>query len=777
MSHATWVDGSEVPVAQKSESKFKDPFKYKIKRRILGSPLNRHVLGHQKLSNLYALGILSSDCISSSAYGSEQILLVLLPAFGLAGYALLMPMTAVIIGILAIVTFSYRQVVMVYTKTGGSYVVTRDNFGVEVAQIAAVALMLDYIVTVAVQTSAGTAALISAFPTLGRFNLVITLSVIALLFYGNLRGVKEAGKLFAAPAYLFIFSVGFIILKGIFEFLSGGLKEVTLSDGTISLGSNQSLLSFAALFMLMRALANGGSSLTGLEAISNGVSLFRNPEGENAKKITLVMSSILGFLVVGISFLAVATRAKPYLSGTPTVIAQISQTVMGNGFIGHTFFLFVQFSTMLILYTGANTPFSGFPFLANYIAEDGFLPRQLTKRGHRLVFSNGIFFLAAASTLLVVVVGPHVDKLVAFYAIGVFTGFTLAGFGMAKRAKRTKELGWKRSYLVNFLSGTVSALIVIIFAIVKFTEGAWLIVFIFPIAVFGLLRLHRQYLREEEALTVTSGRQQSNVITKHQILVLINSVDLATLGTIRYGKSLNPHQIKAVHFVMDDDIARKIGEKWETNSFLKDVPLTFVDCPDRRLEKSAVNFVSSATLNGELETTVLLPRRSFSQIAGRILHDQTADKLASELTSLPYVVATIVPFDVKKFIDHNNKFDAEKLTPDFSKPKPRLHWEDVSNAPHYDPLEVRDISNIVWRRKSTIEGTITSITSSSSESAPIMTAEVWDQTGGILLQFIGRRSIGGMTVGAEIKASGMVADENGMLVIRNPKFELRIKGE
>lgn len=777
--NATWLDDAKAPESIKSVEGVRDPILYRVKRTFLGQPLNRHSLGHQKLSNFYALGILSSDCISSSAYGSEQILLALLPAFGLAGYALLMPMTAVIIAILAIVTISYRQVVTTYTKTGGSYVVARDNFGPKIAQIAAVALMLDYIVTVAVQTSAGTAALVSAFPNLASSSLLITLGVIALLFYGNLRGVKEAGRLFAAPTYLFIFSVFFIILKGLFDYVTGNLHRAVLGTGTVPLGHSQSLLTIGSTYVLLRALANGGSSLTGLEAISNGVSLFKTPEGKNAKKTTIVMSSLLGSLVVGISLLAVLIHAKPFVSGTPTVISQIANTVMGSGIFGHIFFLLVQFSTMLILYTGANTPFSGFPFLVNFIAEDGFLPRQLTKRGHRLVFSNGIFMLTLASVILVMVVGPHVDKLVAFYAIGVFTGFTLSGFGMARRTLSLKESKWRLNYAINTASGSISALIVIIFAIVKFTEGAWLIVIIFPIAVYLLLRLHSQYLREEEVLNLEKSNKSTGKISRHEVVVMVNSVDLATVGTVRYAKSLDPHIIQAVHFVIDDQLAESIKNKWEQNKFLSDVPLAFIDCPDRRLSKAAIEHVMRLTRNGDVESTVLFPRRTYSFIAGRVLHDQTADKLAASLSQIPFVVATIVPFDVKGLLKHQSDGGNVEINnvPPTLQTRVITDSEKLGNAIQYDPYEVRKINLISWRRRSTVEGVVSAIAASTANSAPKLQVELWDETGGITLEFFGRRKIAGLNVGSHLRATGMVADANGSLIIRNPSFELRVEAE
>ena len=289
----SWIDNSPRPTVLQEHAHLKDPLIYRAKKVFLGRPLNRHSLSHQRLSKVYALGILSSDCISSSAYGSEQMLIALLPAFGLAGFTILMPLTFVIISILALVTTSYRQVVMAYTKTGGSYIVARDNFGPKVAQIAAVALMIDYIVTVAIQTAAGTAALISAFRSLAPYNLVITLSVIGLLLYGNLRGVKEAGRVFAAPTYFFVTSVGMVILLGIIREFQGKLHHIVPAAGTFPLGHSQSLITAASALVLLRAFANGGSSLTGLEAISNGVSIFKAPEGNNARRTTVIMSNKL----------------------------------------------------------------------------------------------------------------------------------------------------------------------------------------------------------------------------------------------------------------------------------------------------------------------------------------------------------------------------------------------------------------------------------------------------------------------------------------------------
>ena len=779
-----WTDDAPQPMILQDHAHLRDPLSYKIKKALLGKPLNRHTLSHQRLSKIFALGILSSDCISSAAYGTENILIYLLPAFGLAGYNVLMPMTLVVLTVLLIVTLSYREVVMAYTHTGGSYVVARDNFGPVVAQIAAVALMLDYIVTVAVQGAAGTAALASAFPAISSNNTqkIITLAVIGILCFGNLKGVKEAGRLFAAPTYLFVLAVTSILVVGVWREFHHTLHHVAISSGSVGYGHSQQLLTFASIFILLKAFANGGSSLTGLEAISNGVSLFKSPEGNNARRTTVIMATILGCMVLGISFFAKATHAMPYTSGTPTVVSQIAQIVFGHGTLGHIFYLFVQFSTMLILYTGANTPFSGFPFLMNFVAEDGFLPRQLTKRGHRLVFSNGIIFLTITSATLIFIVGSNVSKLIAFYAIGVFTGFTMAGYGMAKRNFRRREHGWRVRFCINFLSGTVSCAVVIIFAVVKFSEGAWLIVLIFPIATIGLIRLNRQYREEQEALRIDQVSSRATSISRHDVTVLVDAVDIATVGAVRYARSLNPHSLDAVHFVIDDQRAELIKEAWKHNPALADVSIEFIDCPDRRLANAAVDYAIRMTQTADVELTLLLPRRAYSGLLGRILHDRTAEAISAPISQLPRVVATIVPFDVEKIISgrpiyQHDEHSTDVVEAEQSRPQVR-RLEDqpitVEETSHYAE-DIHPIAAAQWRHRAHVKGNVTSIRTAPANATPHVDIEIWDETGGITLQFIGRRELSGLEVGSTICAEGMVGENDGNLVILNPSYEIILK--
>ena len=776
----SWTDDAPQPVALQDHAHVKDAFSYKVKRFFLGGALNRHSLGHQRLSKRYALGILSSDCISSSAYGSEQILIALLPAFGLAAFAILMPMTAVVLGILVLITLSYRNVIDVYTKTGGAYIVSRDNFGPVVAQIAAVALMLDYIVTVAIQSAAGVAAIISTFPSVAPWKMHMIFAVIGLLTYGNLRGVKEAGKAFAMPTYFFVGCMFIVFGMGLYRLANGTLPVLdTNLPGAVHVGEAQGLLTFAAIFILLRAFANGGSSLTGLEAISDGVALFKTPEHVNAKRTLVVMSTLLGTLVLGVSWFAHHIHAMPYTSGTPTVISQIAKAAVGSGTFGSVMFILVQLATMLILFAGANTTYSAFPLLVNFVATDGYLPRQLTKRGHRLAFSNGILLLSGGGLLLVVITQGSVEHLVAFYALGVFTGFTLAGFGMTRHTLRTKPNNWRFKVVVNSIAGSVSLAIVIIFSVVKFTEGAWMVLVTAPILVATFLRLRRQYTREQGALSVKSHEERATSMGRHNVTVFVDSVDIATVGAIRYARSLKPHKIKAVHFVIDDRRAEDIQRAWAESEALEDVQLELIDCPDRRIANSALDYAIRKTEKPDVELTILLPRRSYSRFLGRLLHDQTAEEIAAPISQLERVVATIVPFDVNRItsgkkLDLHRQAESAVAHATQEKVKPTQNSPKIFEPVTHHTADVTPIGEIEWRKRSKVHGRVTSISTAPRGSAPMLQVEVWDQTGGIMLSFLGRREIAGLEVGMEMRAEGMVGEEEGELTILNPSYELLI---
>src|SRR5215471_1314874 len=625
---------------------------------MLGPPLVNDRLRTERLSKPLGLGVLSCDGISSANYGSELILHELLPFFGMAAFALLLPMTGVILAGVALVVLSYREVVSVYTRAGGSYVVARENFGPRVAQVAAVALLIDYVVTVAVQTAAGSAAIVSAFPALSRIpvigpKILLVISVLAILFMclGNLRGIREAGRIFALPTYLFAVSVIAMIVAGVVRELAGGLPHVPTGPGTVAIGSHSGLIAFGALYIMAKAFANGGSSLTGIEAVSNAVSALRPPEGRNARQILTMQGSIVAFLIAGISWLAHVTHATPYTAGFPTILAQEAAVVFGPTPAGHAMFFALQAATAAILFTGGNTSFTGFPFLASFVAEDSFLPHWLTRRGHRLAFSNGIILLAALSVTLMVAAGATVDALIPFYAIGVFTGFAMAGFGMARYHRRTREPGWRRRLLVNMAGGVYTALVVVLFAVVKFTEGAWLIVIIFPALVYTLIRLNRQYRKEAAILEDPSDdlRPHRPNFSRRVVLVLVDRYDLATIAAIRYAKSLHPSALRAVHFSLDSARADRLSGRWLAAGIK--IPLELADCPDRRLGHAAAELAATEATAPGTHVTVVLPRRSYPPLTGRLLHDHTADRIARRVSHVPGAAATIIPFDVRHKVE------------------------------------------------------------------------------------------------------------------------------
>jgi hypothetical protein len=605
------------------------------------------------------------------------------------------------------------------------------------------------------------------------------LVVIVLLTYGNLRGVKEAGKAFALPTYFFVGCMFIVFTVGLYKQFNGTLIKLSVEQpGAIEIGQEQGLLTFAAIFILLRAFANGGSSLTGLEAISDGVALFKTPEHVNARRTLYIMSTLLGTLVLGVSWFAHKIHTVPYESGTPTVISQIAKAIMGDGAVGQIMFVMVQLATMLILFAGANTTYSAFPLLCNFVATDGYLPRQLTKRGHRLAFSNGILLLAGGGIFLVLITAGSVEHLVAFYALGVFTGFTLAGFGMTRHALRNKTGQWRAKVFINGLAGSISLLVVIIFSVVKFTQGAWLVLVTAPILVVAFLRLRSQYDREQEALTVKRHQERATSIARHDVTILVDSVDIATVGAIRYARSLKPRNLTAVHFVIDDRRAEQIQKAWAKSDALDDVTLELIDCPDRRLANSALDYAIRMTEKPDVELTLLLPRRAYSGFLGRLLHDQTAEEIAAPISQLPRVVATIVPFDVARItssaaLDVRQPQEVMKVAKQ-SIPTPKTNAPiNVEPVGHYAE-NLTKIGQIQWRKRAQVQGRVTSIKTAPRGSAPALQVEIWDETGGVSLQFLGRREIAGLEVGSQMRAEGMVGEDEGSMVILNPSYELLV---
>ncbi len=622
------------------------------KRTFLGKPLTTEQLESERLANPVALGALSPDAISSTAYGPEQVMIELLPRAGMAAFTLLLPIIGVVLFILLLVSASYRGVVTTYTRTGGAYMVARDNFGPRIAQIAAAALLIDYVVTAAVQPAAGTVAVVSAIPQLRPYHLELTIAVLILICIANLRGLRQSGRIFAITTYWFIGMIVLTIVTGVVREILWGLPKYDPAhiDGAVPVHQGNGLVMGATVLVLLRAFANGGTSLTGVEAISNTVNVFREPQGLNARRVLTMMACILGVLLAGVAWLAYVTHAAPYLDEYPSMLSEITRAVFGSGVLGNVLYFLVQASSAAILFTGANTGFNGFPALASFVAEDRFLPRPLTKRGHRLVFSNGIISLTALAVALLLVTGAKVSALVPFFAIGVFTAFAMAGFGMSKHHYVRRDHGWRRKVVVNLSAGVMSAIVVGIFVVAKFTEGAWLVVVVFPILVYALIRLNRQYSAEASVLEMSrSERPELAKYARLRVFVFVDSVDLAEVEALRYGKGLHADELLAVHFVVDGDHSAQLQERWQ--HFEHDTRLRVIDCPDRNLGRVAQELVLQVKAeHPDTKVTVLLPRRTYSAMLGRLLHDRTADKMARAVSRVPGATAIIVPYDVESRI-------------------------------------------------------------------------------------------------------------------------------
>jgi amino acid transporter len=636
--------------------------------------------------------------------------------------------------------------------------------------------MFGYIITVAIQSAAGVAALLSTFPELNSLKVELTILIVIILTYLNLRGVKDAGVIFVIPSYLFMGTMFVVFIFGIYRYFNDSLPVYSAdTEGLIPIGQAQGLLSVAAMLLILKAFANGSASLTGIEAISDSVPLFKSPEHVNAKKVLILMSMTLGTLILGIAWLAKETQAIPYADGTPTVISLVAKAALGDSLIGDILFVLTQLGTMLILFAGANTCFSAFPNMVNLVANDGFLPRRLTQRGHKLVFSNGVFFIAGVASILVIVTSASITILAAIYALAVFVGFALTGAGMTKKSFGSKAPNRVRKVILHATATGIALFTVIVLSLVKFSEGTWVVVVGTPLVVLLMLKFNNQYAREQEALAVKQHQERATSIARHDVTVLVDNVDIATVGAIRYARSLKPRNLSAVHFVIDDRRAEAIQRAWAASDALDDVTLELIDCHDRRLANSALDYAIRMTEKPDVELTLLLPRRSYSGFLGRLLHDQTAEEIAAPISQLPRVVATIVPFDVDRITSGKVLFTSEKLTPAPVAPKaikknPPVNLEPVG---HYAE-NVTPIGDIEWRKRAQVQGRVTSIKTAPRGSAPTLEVEIWDETGGVSLQFLGRREIAGLEVGSQMRAEGMVGEDEGSMVILNPSYELLV---
>lgn len=642
------------PLPARAPVELPETRRYRLKKRLLGPPLETDQLEHERLGIPTALAVFSSDCISSSAYATEEILRVLFVAIGIGAFSLVVPLTTAMLVVLFFLIMSYRETIKEYPTAGGAYMVTRDNFGLLPAQVAGVSLLTDYVLTVSVSTAAGAAALGSAFPAMAPYGVPISLAFIALIAFGNLKGVRESGKIFAVPTYFFIGIMGLMLLMGLYRMGFGHLVHQSVHKKGMLRASHSptdGILMGAGLYVILHAFASGGAAVTGVEAISNGVTAFRKPEWRNARITLVIMGCTLGTLFLGLSVIAARVHAVPYESGTPTVISQVGKYVFGSGPAGHVLFYMLQAGTMLILVLAANTSFADFPRLASFHAGDNFMPKQLTKRGHRLVFSNGIIFLAVTSAVLVVITGAKVDRLIPLYAIGVFLSFTMSQAGMTKHHVTKKEPGWRKGVWINGIGAGLSAIVCTVIAITKFTHGAWAIVLIVPLLVALLVRLNRQYEAEQEQLEHDAQvAVTAPVLQRHVVLVFVARLDLSTARAVQYARTLMPDEMRAVHIAWDRHFAEHLAEQWRALG-LSRVPLELVDCPDRRVVRTALEYVAREVADGKTEVTVLLPHRLYRRFWHRLLHDNTGEEIAEAVSKLEHANVTMVPFQLGEQAD------------------------------------------------------------------------------------------------------------------------------
>ena len=533
----------------------------RVKAKVVGKPLATERLAHERLGKPTALAVFASDNLSSSAYATEEILRVLLVGGGLGAiaFARVVPITIALLAVLGVLLFSYRQTIKAYPQAGGAYLVTRDNFGLLPAQVAGVALLTDYILTVSVSVSAGTAALTSLSSALFPYRVLISVAFIVIITMGNLRGVRESGKMFAVPTYFFILMMALMIGVGIAKIFGGSLTSHASQFPVPPLKDTAGL---ATIWIVLKAFASGGAAVTGVEAISNGVPAFKQPEWKNARTTLMWMGSLLGLMFLGLSILAAHMHLAVDPAEKITVLAQAGKAVFGSGGLGTGLYWMLQIATLLILVLAANTSFADFPRLASFHAGDSFLPRQLTRHGDRLVFSNGIIILAALSSVLVIVFKASVTHLIPLYAIGVFTSFTFSQLGMAKHHLVKREEGWRVGLFFNGLGGIVSGLMTIIIAAVKFNQGAWAILLAIPIMLFGLLRVNKHYKEAGASLRDPARRGALRETPRQIVIIPVAEPGRANVYAAAYASRVFPIEVRLVHFAEWGEPLDELIDRW-----------------------------------------------------------------------------------------------------------------------------------------------------------------------------------------------------------------------
>ncbi len=632
-----------------------------LRRILLGRPLHTEQAHHEKLPKILALPVFSSDAISSVAYASEEIMAALL-LFGTAIFGLTPWLTLGIVLLLVIVTASYRQTVMAYPSGGGAYIVARDNLGELPAQAAGAALLLDYVLTVSVSVASGISAIVALVTTfhpksnIGDYVVIMCLVAIAFIAVMNLRGVRESGALFAIPTYSFVLLMYAVIGIGLYKIFVLHSIPMAHTDAQYQAARyfNDAKQKFETsgfgLFLILHAFASGCTAMTGVEAISNGVPAFKDPASKNASTTMIWMSTILGSIFLGLSYLAVHIRALPAVTRLPgssdslgdTVISQVGKAAFGTG----PLYIALQIATCLILIVAANTSYADFPRLSSIMARDGFLPRQLANVGDKLVYNNGIYGLTLFSALLVVAFRGSVDALIPLYAIGVFLSFTLSQTGMVRRWAKLKSPGWKFRAFVNGLGALCTFVVTIVFGIVKFSHGAWLVVILIPALIFGFSLIHKHYRSVAQQLSLEGFRPRQGF--RSHMLVLVPDIHRGVIPALQYARSLSS-DAKALHVSIDPAREARVRERFTLWS--RGIPLVVLPSPYRSLIEPVLAYIDELQRQDPSALiTVVIPEFVPTGWWAKLLHGQAGFMLALRLHARKGVVVINVPYHIDAFV-------------------------------------------------------------------------------------------------------------------------------
>jgi amino acid transporter len=607
-----------------------------VKRLLLGTPIASTEEHHQRLTKVVALAVFASDAISSTAYATQEVQIVLIPGVGEDSLEYIIPIAIAVCALLVIVITSYRQTIKAYPGGGGTYIVSRENLGRMPSLVAGASILTDYVLTVAVSVSAGVAAITSAFPELRDQRVLMCLGFIALMTVANLRGAKESGRLFAPPTYIYVGTLALLIVYGLYRSYTGDLQPLPPDLEAIEEITGGAALSGISILLLLRAFSSGAVALTGVEAIADGVPAFRPPESKNAATTLTLMAVILGTAFFGLAVLS--HRVRPTASEDETLLSILGVAVFGKGVM----YYILQFSTFAILILAANTAYADFPRLSSIIARDEFLPHQFANRGDRLVFSNGIVVLALAASALIVVFGGITTALIPLYAVGVFTGFTLSQAGMVMYQRAHRQPGWKLRMAVNLTGAIATGIVLIVVGVSKFTQGAWVPLVVIPaiVVVFKAIRRHYDRVRIS-SIVPPEARPKRRY---HTAVVLVGSVNKGALLALSYARSLAPDRLVAVSVVGGPDEQERLLKSWADHEI--PVELHTLYSPYRTLTQPILDYLDGIEAEGDVRDdflTVVIPETVVKGWYAQPLHNQSALALKARLLFRPNTVVTSVP--------------------------------------------------------------------------------------------------------------------------------------